>query len=208
MSSKLLFLSVLSCQLTGLVLLLLLEVRSGTKLSTGGSVVGIDLWSASSPIIFGGSSVEQSEPPGPRNVWHSFDITSPSIILLQSLQRNSFRRRNRRVWVLFVCSNLLITGLRLRNLDLKEREELGTYHFSSTYCVLGCLLGALSILFHFILTIILGGRGYCAHYTLVETEVWGWSRQMPHTASAKQSQNVITDVPYFKMCSICHVPSC
>ena len=68
MSSKLLFLSVLSCQLTGLVLLLLLEVRSGTKLSTGGSVVGIDLWSASSRIIFGGSSVEQSEPPGPRNV--------------------------------------------------------------------------------------------------------------------------------------------
>lgn len=37
MSSKLLFLSVLSCQLTELVLLLLLEVRSGTKsFSTGG----------------------------------------------------------------------------------------------------------------------------------------------------------------------------
>lgn len=95
-SSKLLFLSVLSCQLLGLVRLL--GLRSGTKLSTGGgSVVGVHLWSASSPIIFGGSSVEQSEPPGPRNVWHSFDVTSPSIILLQSLQRNSFRRRNRRV---------------------------------------------------------------------------------------------------------------
>ena len=66
-SSKLLFLSVLSCQLLGLVRLL--GLRSGTKLSTGGgSVVGVHLWSASSPIIFGGSSVEQSEPPGPRNV--------------------------------------------------------------------------------------------------------------------------------------------
>ena len=65
-SSKLLFFSVLSCQLLGLVRLL--GVRSGTKLSTGGSVVGVHLWSASSPIIFGGSSVEQSEPPGPRNV--------------------------------------------------------------------------------------------------------------------------------------------
>ena len=85
MSPKLLFLSVLSCHLTGL--LLLLGVRSGTKLSTGGSVVGIDLWSASSPIIFGGGSVEQSEPPGPRNVWHSFDVTSPSIILLQSTKK-------------------------------------------------------------------------------------------------------------------------
>ena len=58
---------------------------------------------------------------------------------------------------MFVYSDLLITGLRLRNLDMKEGEEVGTYHFSSTYCVLGCMLGALNILFHFILTTVLGG---------------------------------------------------
>lgn len=105
-SSKLLFLSVLSCQLTELVLLLLLEVRSDVLSQEGSRLV----------LIYGlpplqsslGVAVLNRVISGPRNVWHSFDITSPGIILLQFLQqRNSFRRETWRVWVLSACSDLL-----------------------------------------------------------------------------------------------------
>lgn len=59
---------------------------------------------------------------------------------------------------MFLYSNLPITGVRLRNLDKKEENTV---------------LGALSVLFYLLLTTILGERGYCAHYSVVETEVWG-----------------------------------
>lgn len=135
-----------------------------------------------SPWIAG---AEGSEAPGPRNVPNSLDITSPSIELLQSLQRSSFRRGNWRAWVLFLYSNLPITGVRLRNLDKKEENTV---------------LGALSVLFYLLLTTILGERGYCAHYSVVETEVWGWSRQMQNRARMSSLMYLSSELVPFATC--------
>lgn len=117
---------------TGLALFL--RMRAGEKPSKGGSVVCIYGQSVSSPFIFRNSR---------------FDIISPGIILLQSLQRSSFRRRNWRVWVLCICSDLLIPVLRCKGGKGMEQLPL-SHHFLRTCCyILGTVLGALPILpFH------------------------------------------------------------